>query len=80
MNCKKIREELVFLYADQEMEAELRIAFDRHVADCPHCAQSTQYTTRLLMIVRERAGRCSAPNRLRERILATLPHRRSFQC
>ena len=76
-NCKKIHEELVFLYADNEMGQEMLLTFQRHLADCPECAQEARYTQRLLMIVRERSGRCCAPRRLRERILATMPHRRS---
>ena len=79
MNCKRIHEELVFRFADNEMELELQVAFKRHVADCPHCAREAQYTRRLLMIVRQKVERCSAPTHLRERILAALPHRRGLQ-
>lgn len=76
MDCRKVREELVFLYIDNEMGQELLVAFQRHVSRCPHCAQEAQYTRRLLTILRERAGRRRAPRRLRAQILARLPHRR----
>ncbi len=76
MKCKRVREEFVFRFVDNEMGQELQVAFDRHVADCPHCAQQTQFTRRLLTIVRERTVRCHAPTSLRDRILAHLPHRR----
>jgi len=33
------------------------------------------YTRKLLVIVREKCVRCSAPERLRHRILTSLPHR-----
>lgn len=79
MNCKKVLEELIFRFADDEMEQELRVEFKRHVADCPHCARQAQYTRRLLMVVRQRATRCAAPTHLRERILAALPHRRDLR-
>ena len=76
MDCKKIKEELVFLYADNEMGQELLIAFHRHVSACPHCAQEDRYTRQLLSIVQRRAIRLQAPRRLRTKILAGLPHRR----
>lgn len=77
-DCKRIHEELVFLFVDDEMGEEALLAFKRHIADCPECAEDAKYTRRLLMIVRERAGRCNAPRDLRDRILAALPHRRRF--
>lgn len=75
-DCKKIHEELVFLYADNEMGQETLVAFKQHLAACPECAQDTKFTQKLLLVVRQRCGRASAPNSLRERILAALPHRR----
>lgn len=78
MDCRKVREEYVFLYADNEMGRELLVAFRRHVSRCPHCAQEAQYTRRLLALVRERAVRRQAPVDLRAKILARLPHRRNI--
>ena len=75
MNCKELREEFVFLFADNEMGQERLVAFRRHVADCPDCAQQAEFTCRLLTIVRKRAVRWEAPSSLRARILAGLPHR-----
>lgn len=75
-DCKKIHEELVFLYADNEMGQEMLVAFKRHLADCPECAQDAQYTQKFLMVFRQRARRARAPRSLRERILAGLAHRR----
>ena len=77
-DCKKIHEELVFLYADNEMGQEMLVAFERHLAACPECAQNAQFIQKFLMIVRQRCGRAYAPNSLRERILAALPHRRGY--
>jgi len=74
-NCKKFKEELVFRFLDDELGQDVQVVH-RHVANCPHCAQQVQYTRRLLMIVRERAGRAQAPARLLDRILSGLPHRR----
>lgn len=75
-NCKKIHEELVFLYEDNEMGREMVVAYKRHLEDCPGCAQEAQYTHKLLMIVRQRVQRTTAPISLRERILAGLPDQR----
>ncbi len=78
-NCKKIHEELAYLYLDNEMGQEMVIAFERHIARCPPCAKEAKIIERVLMIVRERTGRCVAPRHLRERILAGLPHRRDLR-
>ena len=75
-NCKKIYEELAFLYVDNEMGQEMLIAFEAHIARCPPCAKEAKIIERLVMVLRERTGRCAAPSHLRERILAGLPHRR----
>lgn len=78
MNCKQIKEEMVFLFADNEMGQELLIAFRRHVTDCPHCAREAQYARQLLALLRERAIRRAAPSGLRTKILASFAHRRDF--
>lgn len=72
MNCKRVREELIFLYDDNEMGQETLIAFQQHMVDCPECAQEVQYTRRLLTIVRQRATRCCAPSDLRQRLVERL--------
>ena len=77
MDCKRIKEELVFLFADNEMGQDLLISFRRHVSACPHCAREAEYTQELLTIVRRRAIRRPAPRGLRTKILAGLPHRRT---
>ena len=76
MNCKQIKEELIFLFADNEMGQELQIFYRRHVSDCPHCAREAQRARLLLTLLRERARRQRAPRGLRTKILASLPHRR----
>ncbi len=78
MNCKQIKEEMVFLFADNEMGQELLIAFRRHVSVCPHCAREAQNARSFLTILRERTVRRPAPRGLRSRILASFPHRRDF--
>jgi mycothiol system anti-sigma-R factor len=75
MNCREVRATL-FLFVDNEMEEERRTPFRDHVAGCPGCAKQYHYTERLLLIVRERCGRCTAPAELRTRILTSFAHRR----
>lgn len=75
MNCHKIRE-IVFLYTDNELESELRIEVREHLVLCPHCSRQIEYTKRLVELLRRRCARAEAPRRLRQRILASLPHRR----
>ncbi|HZF13962.1 MAG TPA: hypothetical protein VFE33_34650 [Thermoanaerobaculia bacterium] len=74
MDCKRVNE-VIFLFFDNEMEEDLLSPFRDHVALCGACARRMDYTRKLLLIVRERCLRCSAPERLRHRILISLPHR-----
>jgi len=74
MDCKKVGEAL-FLFFDNEMEEDLLAPFRDHVSGCGDCAKRVAYTRRLLLIVREKCERCSAPERLRIRILTAFPHR-----
>ena len=74
MDCKEVGV-VLFLFFDNEMEEELLAPFRNHVSSCGDCAKRVDYTRRLLLIVREKCVRCSAPDRLRLRILTSLPHR-----
>ena len=74
MDCKKIKEELVFVYVDDEMGQELLIAFRSHVSKCPHCAQEVEHTEQLMTVVRKMPRQVAPPN-LRDRILSGLPPR-----
>jgi mycothiol system anti-sigma-R factor len=76
MDCKEVGEAL-FLFFDNELEEALLIHFRDHVDGCTDCAKQVDYTRKLLLIVRERCSRCNAPDRLRQRILISMPHRRS---
>jgi mycothiol system anti-sigma-R factor len=75
MNCQRFRE-VVFLYTDNEMGEDLRIDFQQHLELCPRCARRIDRARRLLSLLRARCARASAPERLRVRILTSLPHRR----
>jgi mycothiol system anti-sigma-R factor len=75
MDCRKVRE-VVFLYTDNEMGEELLISFRRHTDICPRCAQLVQKAQKVVMLVRKRCVRTSAPAGLRRRILTSFPHRR----
>ena len=74
MDCSRF-EEIVFLYSDNQLEQELVVFYRRHIDLCPACARRAAYTDRLLGILRQRCERATAPDRLRRRILASLPHR-----
>ena len=75
MDCKEVST-AVFLFFDNEMDEETLTPFRDHVGRCGHCAKQVDYTRRLLLIVRQRTIRCTAPDSLRLRILTHLPHRR----
>ena len=74
MDCAKF-EEIVFLYSDNQLEQELVVFYRQHIELCPECARRADYTDRLLTALRKRCARETAPERLRRRILASLPHR-----
>jgi mycothiol system anti-sigma-R factor len=74
MDCKEVGT-VLFLFFDNEMEEELLTPFRDHVSRCNDCAKQMDYTRKLLVIVREKCVRCSAPDRLRHRILTSMPHR-----
>lgn len=76
MDCKQVRE-AVFLFFDNELEGDLLTPFKDHVGGCGDCAKNVDYTRKLLLIVRERTFRCTAPERLRIRILTSMPHRQT---
>ncbi len=75
MNCKQIREEIVFRLVDNELGQGLLLEYSRHVSDCPHCARKARFTRGVLMIVRRETVRLSAPKSLRLRIRDSFPHR-----
>ena len=76
MDCKEVGA-VLFLFFDGEMEDKMLTPFKDHVGRCGHCARHVNYTRKLLLIVRERTVRCTAPESLRHRILTRLPHRRT---
>ncbi len=71
MDCSRF-EEIVFLYSDNQLEQELVVLYRQHIELCPRCAHKAVYTERLLTILRRRCNRATAPEELRERILAGL--------
>ena len=73
MDCHKVRE-VVFVYADNEMEGELLVSFRQHVAICPECARRTVFAERFITVVRKRCAKAVAPEHLRQRILTGLRH------
>ena len=72
--CRKVKEEFVLHFREEEDGRRLSVAFHRHVSACPDCAKEAESTRRIVTIVRERCGRRSAPGSLRDRILAGLRH------
>ena len=74
MDCKEVSE-VLFLFFDNEMEDALLTPFRDHVARCGDCAKRMDYTRKLLLVVREKCLRCTAPDGLKIRILTSMPHR-----
>jgi mycothiol system anti-sigma-R factor len=75
MNCRRIRE-VIFLFTDNEAGEEIQIEVREHLHICPACAQQLDYTRKLLALLKSGCSGAAAPDRLRRRILTSLPHRR----
>ena len=73
MDCSRF-EEIIFLYTDDQLEREVVVLYRQHIELCPECARRAAYTQRMLMVMRKRCVRASAPDGLRRRILASLKH------
>ena len=65
----------MFLFTDDEMEEEVLVSFREHLALCPSCEKYIRQKAVVLTQIR-RCRRAAAPERLRLRILTSLPHRR----
>ena len=75
MDCSRFQE-VVFQYVDGEMKGELLLQFRAHMAECPECDQQREAAERWLHALKRRLPRLTAPERLRQKILHNLPHRR----
>lgn len=72
MKCRKVKEEHVLVFTKDEAGRELTVAIQRHVSVCPDCAEVGEHTRRIVTIVRRQCIRETAPETLRERIVARL--------
>jgi hypothetical protein len=75
IDCQTVRQ-LLYLCKD-ELSAELEAELTVHLDHCPGCACLAEPKRRIVIVLRQRCQclRVSAPERLRVRILASLPHR-----
>jgi len=71
MDCKRVHE-VMYTFIDNEMDDDLVPTFRSHVDGCPPCARRMSFSRKLLVTVRERCVRHSAPDGLRTRILLSL--------
>lgn len=80
MNCQSVRQ-LLYLFADTELDEELRTRLAGHLEQCSGCAAEAGTTHRVVVVLRRRCQclRVRAPESLRIRILASLPHRQDQQ-
>ncbi|HEX2254266.1 MAG TPA: hypothetical protein VHQ65_13425 [Thermoanaerobaculia bacterium] len=79
MDCKRARE-MMYVFVDERThhhdgalrDDELAGSYWNHLDDCGHCKQKAVFTRRVVLVVRQRCARHSAPQRLRERIQVIL--------
>lgn len=69
MNCRRVKEEFVMIFGQQDEGRSLLIAMQRHVQACPHCHERAENTRRIVTILRQRCLPSRAPKGLRSRIV-----------
>jgi len=74
MNYRKVQEEFVVVFCQNEDGMTLRVAIRQQVEACPDCREKAAMTRRMVAIVRTHCSH-QAPRDLRSRILSCLPHR-----
>lgn len=77
MDCKNV-DEVLFLWLDEDLATDVRQPVQDHLAHCPACARRLDKAQKVLVLVRQRCIRQAAPQRLRIRILSSLPHRQGW--
>lgn len=71
MGCKRVRR-AVFLWVDRDREQLPREPMERHLEDCPNCRERAMRIEQVVVMVRTRCARRSAPTELQQRIRALL--------
>ena len=71
MPCRRVQH-IVFLWVDRERESGIADPVARHLEECPQCRERAVAVERLILRVRTRCPRASAPTTLGERIRSLL--------
>ena len=71
MACNRVRR-AVFLWVDRDREELPRATMERHLEGCPYCRERATRIEQVIVMVRTRCARRSAPIELQERIRALL--------
>lgn len=67
MTCNRVRR-TIFLWVDREREERLRAPLEEHVGLCPDCRDRAMRVERIVVLLRTRCVRRTAPDTLHERI------------
>ena len=62
----------VWLFLDNELDAERRAIVQRHLDDCSPCLEEAGLDVKLKRLLQTKCGGDKAPERLRERVVAEL--------
>jgi predicted anti-sigma-YlaC factor YlaD len=71
MACRRVQR-IVFLWVDRERESGIADPVARHLEECPQCRDRAVAIERLILRVRTRCPRATAPSTLGERIRTLL--------
>lgn len=71
MACRRVQR-IVFLWVDRERESGIADPVARHLEECPSCRDRAVAIEQLILRVRTRCPRATAPSALGERIRTLL--------
>jgi mycothiol system anti-sigma-R factor len=66
--CTETRAE-VERFLDGELEVAVRVAIERHLAECHGCTERTEFQRHLKLLVGRTCGSESVPDALRDKVL-----------
>jgi len=67
-DCKEARAEVQRL-VDGELDVEIRVRIERHLADCHGCTERTEFQRHLKLLIAEKCGQEAVPPELEEKVL-----------
>ncbi|MEL7061887.1 MAG: hypothetical protein AAGN46_17810 [Acidobacteriota bacterium] len=72
MKCRRVRDEFILIFGQEDAGRRLLVAIRHHADTCPDCQETARQTQHFVTILRQRCSRWQAPSSLRNRIVEHL--------